>query len=247
MHIKASLKMPFQSLREVLLGTLFLHPFLHVFLGMGYVLLWGKAGFQGKTLPPPQKVKELFTISMYSLLIFIIYFLPVLILLWVVNLIIGISFFDQTLYYAFLRPQLGIIGYFLDSYVGIPSLVIFFVLLFGFLFNLLQSAILLSFFLNDNFSKAFSFRDIFKIGFNKKFVLIWLSYLPFDYIILLGWPYLVGKTILGEFLFSDVYLVWAIILGFVTGFLRYIYSTTYYTLLGQAIRDMNYKLLKLKK
>lgn len=227
-QVLRAFKRSFGSLKQVIIGIIFFHPLLIVFLGNGYELLWGRTSYQGKKKAPAWTLKELFIISMKVLGFVLIYFICLTLLLWAVFRLMGLSY--SVVYGVFLQPQITLLALLTTdslSQYHMPSIIM--LMLLGFVFNLLQAAISLVFIINNKFSKAFAFKDIFTIGFSKTYFLIWLAYLPFDYLL-----YAVDFFKAGSF-------VWFVIYGLVIGFVNYTYFTTFMTLQGQAIKKLGYK------
>tara|TARA_Y100000310_G_C20145279_1_gene562151 strand:- start:112 stop:456 length:345 start_codon:yes stop_codon:yes gene_type:complete len=105
------------------------------------------------------------------------------------------------------------------------------------------------FVINNNLNKAFAIKDIFKISFTKKYILIWLIFIPFDLFLIflktiLPFIYviLVGDTS------GIVYIpsLWYFLLFFLIAPFNYIYYTIFYSLIGQVARESGYKVVKKK-
>lgn len=251
-NIKLALKRPFSDIKKLLFGLVFFHPILQGFFGIAYGLLCGKSSFEGKGELPKWEIKKLFFIGIKTLAILFTYTLVVSTVLWIVLYPFGKNDFGTAVGLV-LVPQIGIVTSLSGLTIGVETSnvsrdtsnkegaftrLVF--ALFGFIFNLMMSAILFVFVINNKFKKAFVLKEIFRIAFSKKFILVWALFLPFDYILIFATEML-PVILWGNEILIGIHWYWFVLYGFFPAFLFYIYNITIRTLQGQVIKELKYR------
>lgn len=250
--VKLALRLPFSNLKKFFLGLVFFHPLLEPLFGYPYGLICAKYAYEGHKKMPDWNFKNIFFIGLKVIAIAFIYFLLLGIALWLLAMQLGIDFGSGETLLVF--PH-AITAVFLDKIEISDSQTIYstvykqnvvgliVVALFGFFLNLYLYCAKLLFVLNDNFEKAFAFKEILTLSLNKKIFFIWLLFLPFDVVLLFLkrglFPILWVKAALGTIVGIPWWLF--MVYGFVPALFYYMYAVIFNNLQGQAVKEMRYK------
>lgn len=198
-----AIKRPFTDFKKLLLGWVFsIIPVVN-FIAFGYQLECGRTANKGKLkLPEWGGYGNLFTRGLLSIIIWLIYSIPVMIIF---AIIIGGAFFTMANLYEW-KPEI-----FLSELVKNVGAGLIVIILVGVLVTYVGYYAIISYAMNYRFKDAFDFSRIFKGAFTKEYFFGWL--VAIIYSMILG------------FVGTLIPFVGSVITGFISG-------VTFLTIIG---------------
>jgi len=197
MDFANAFKRPFSDIKKLVIGVLLnILPIVN-FLAMGYVLKSAERTLKKTkdfSLPEWNDWGDLFIKGLMSVLIALVYAVPLLILGLILFPSLGLSFLS-----GFVSTSGFDVGNMLTGLATIAPLLIIFMLLAILTSYIVPSALISYIKGNYKFGEAFKFGTVFKNAFKGQYFLAWIVYILVSWILalLLNWVWVLGSAFAG--------------------------------------------------